>query len=398
MKTIFAAACFTLIARSAVGAPFSVDVSTLYVSQGQVGVATSSPAATLDVNGNAQFGAGATRSTFTAAGLLQLTPFGIQWADGSTSTTAVTIPQTFAGETSFLSTTTFGSGATISTFTSGGLLMLTAAGIQWADGSVSTTAITIPPGFASLSATQTFSGANSFLSTATFGSGATISTFTNSGLLILTSAGIQWADGSISTTAITIPSGFASLSATQTFGGANNFLSTTTFGSGAAVSTFTNSGLLNLTAAGIKWADGTTSTTAVTNSGVGTGSPSWTKYTKVYSDFSTAATSNSITLFAAAAGTVIHGVKIRHTTPFSGGSISAYTISVGTTSANGLYASAFDVFQSTNGRAFQLSNDFSGESSTAAWNVNATATSTGANLSAATGGSVDIWVLTSVAN
>ena len=74
-------------------------------SGGNVGVGTTSPDATLDVNGSAQFGSGATKSTFTAtpgAGTyaLQLssgmtlpqgaTGVGIRWADGTTSTTAVT--------------------------------------------------------------------------------------------------------------------------------------------------------------------------------------------------------------------------------------------------------------------------------------------------------------------
>ncbi|UPT72885.1 MAG: hypothetical protein M0D55_13290 [Elusimicrobiota bacterium] len=69
-------------------APFTVDISTLYVNGGQVGIATAAPQATLDVNGSAQFGSGVTKSTFTSSGLLRLTTSGIQWADGTTSTTA----------------------------------------------------------------------------------------------------------------------------------------------------------------------------------------------------------------------------------------------------------------------------------------------------------------------
>lgn len=44
--------------------------SSMYLnpSGGAVGVGTSSPATTLDVNGNTQFGSGATKSTFTATG------------------------------------------------------------------------------------------------------------------------------------------------------------------------------------------------------------------------------------------------------------------------------------------------------------------------------------------
>lgn len=54
---------------------------------GEVGMGTKNPATTLDVNGSAQFGSGATKSTFTSTGLLKVTSSGIQWADGSTSTT-----------------------------------------------------------------------------------------------------------------------------------------------------------------------------------------------------------------------------------------------------------------------------------------------------------------------
>lgn len=49
-------------------------------SSGNVGIQTQSPATTLDVNGSAQFGSGATKSTFTATGALTM-------ATGSTITT-----------------------------------------------------------------------------------------------------------------------------------------------------------------------------------------------------------------------------------------------------------------------------------------------------------------------
>lgn len=77
-----------LIVDVSSASPFTVDTSTIYASGGNVGIRTVTPATNLDVNGSAQFGAGATRSTITATGLLKLTSNGIQWADGSTSTTA----------------------------------------------------------------------------------------------------------------------------------------------------------------------------------------------------------------------------------------------------------------------------------------------------------------------
>lgn len=69
------------------GGGFSVGGSTLVVGDGMVGIGlvTMSPATTLDVNGSAQFGSGATKSTFTASGQLQMAPEGILWPDGTTT-------------------------------------------------------------------------------------------------------------------------------------------------------------------------------------------------------------------------------------------------------------------------------------------------------------------------
>lgn len=86
--TIVAGLLFGFSAQPALAAFFDVGTSSLVVTNGRVGIATSTPQTTLDVNGSAQFGSGATRSTFTATGLLKLTSSGIQWADGTTSTTA----------------------------------------------------------------------------------------------------------------------------------------------------------------------------------------------------------------------------------------------------------------------------------------------------------------------
>lgn len=45
---------------------------TILTANGNVGIGTTSPATALDVNGNAQFGSGATKSTFTATGSLYI--------------------------------------------------------------------------------------------------------------------------------------------------------------------------------------------------------------------------------------------------------------------------------------------------------------------------------------
>lgn len=68
-----------------------------------------------------------------------------------------------AATTAFFGT----SGATVSTFTSTGRLQMAAAGILWPDGTTSTTAVTVG-GAAVLIATQTFSGANTFTAATTF--------------------------------------------------------------------------------------------------------------------------------------------------------------------------------------------------------------------------------------
>ena len=78
-----------LISNPARADPFTVDTSTVYVNGGRVGIRTLLPQSAFDVNGDAQFGAGSSKSSFTATGLLMLTANGIQWSDGSTSTTAV---------------------------------------------------------------------------------------------------------------------------------------------------------------------------------------------------------------------------------------------------------------------------------------------------------------------
>lgn len=110
---------------------------------GNVGIATRVPSLPLDVNGAAQFGQGASRSTFTAA------PGG----------------STFALQLS--------SGITIS---NGGSINLTSGGfLRFADGTTQVTAPSGGGGDAVLTATQTFSGINTF-SAITLASASTVTT------------------------------------------------------------------------------------------------------------------------------------------------------------------------------------------------------------------------------
>lgn len=123
----------------------------------------------------------------------------------------------------------------------------------------------------------------------------------------------------------------------------------------------------------------------------------WTKYTVTYSDLSAASTTNDVELFSLPAGGVIHGVKIKHSTAFSGGSISAFTVSVGITGTLAKYASAFDVFQAVGNTTQQISSTVGTENHGASTSIKIAATSTGANIDQATAGIVDVWVMWSVA-
>jgi hypothetical protein len=126
--------------------------------------------------------------------------------------------------------------------------------------------------------------------------------------------------------------------------------------------------------------------------------PQWVRVgTPTFTSFSAAATTSTIALFSLPAAAIIHGVKLRASVAFGGGSISAYTVSVGDASTVDLYASAFDVHQAVGATVFQLSSDFGGESLAAVTQINATATSTGGNLSTATAGLLDVLCLLSIA-
>lgn len=127
--------------------------------------------------------------------------------------------------------------------------------------------------------------------------------------------------------------------------------------------------------------------------------PVWTKYTVLYSDLTTAGTTNNITLLTLPLKTMIHHVAIKHSVAFTGGIISAYTLSVGITGTLAKYLAAFDVFQAVAATTFSASaatikadlESFGGGIA-----IKVAAVSTTANLDAATAGSADIWVQTSL--
>lgn len=123
--------------------------------------------------------------------------------------------------------------------------------------------------------------------------------------------------------------------------------------------------------------------------------PQWTKYTVAATDFTAAAASEDIELFSLPARGVVHKVVIKHTTAFSGGTASNFTLSVGVSGTLTKYAAAFDVFQATGDTVFGF-NDLPGmDNFGAATSIRAEATVTGDTLDNVGTGSADIWVLTS---
>lgn len=125
--------------------------------------------------------------------------------------------------------------------------------------------------------------------------------------------------------------------------------------------------------------------------------PKWIKITKSYTDFAVASLTNDIEIYSLPAGAVIHGVIIKTTQAFTGGLITAYTLSVGITGNLVKYASAFNVLQAVSDTTFQLSNNISVENWGSTTSIRASAISITANLDAATTGSVEIYLLVSKA-
>lgn len=126
--------------------------------------------------------------------------------------------------------------------------------------------------------------------------------------------------------------------------------------------------------------------------------PSWQKVTVAYTDLSAAGVfTNTFSFTSLPAGAIVHGVKIKHSTSFTGGAITSYKVSIGDGTTADAYASAFNVFQGTGSSTYQLTNLFVGVDQSTGPNMHITATSTGDTLDHATQGSVDVWVLVSVA-
>lgn len=116
------------------------------------------------------------------------------------------------------------------------------------------------------------------------------------------------------------------------------------------------------------------------------------KYTATYSQLATAGLTNDIELFSLPAGGIIKSVKLKHSTPFTGGTIATYTLSVGITGNLVKYMAAFNVFQATGDSVLNFSTLAAAENHNSATSVRVAAISTVGNLNAATQGSADIFV------
>ena len=126
------------------------------------------------------------KNLFMLAALLGLLAIGAQAQTTYPGQMAVVGTMTVQGNAFSVGGSTFTVSA--GTINAGVLLKVSAAGIQWADGNVSTTSGGGGTGNASLSANQTFSGQNIFSAVTSFGDGAIRSSFTTNGDLTFNAA------------------------------------------------------------------------------------------------------------------------------------------------------------------------------------------------------------------
>jgi len=122
----------------------------------------------------------------------------------------------------------------------------------------------------------------------------------------------------------------------------------------------------------------------------------WQLFTVSETAFTAAATSEDVSLFSLLENEVIEAVVIKHSTAFSGGTLSAFTVSVGIVGDLDKYGSAFDVFQATGAAVAQVSSSLGFEDFTGATDIRIAAVAVGDDVLNAAAGSVDVWVKTSI--
>ena len=136
--------------------------------------------------------------------------------------------------------------------------------------------------------------------------------------------------------------------------------------------------------------------------------PQWVAFTKTFSDFSDPGTAKTITLTTLAANQVISEVFVKHTTSFTGGTVSSTGFDVGVTGSSGKYTpnlSSMNLTAATGdvpgtscwraGFAGTQSSQGKFDSSSGTTTVEARLTSVGGNLNALTAGSVTVRLLLS---
>lgn len=120
--------------------------------------------------------------------------------------------------------------------------------------------------------------------------------------------------------------------------------------------------------------------------------PAWVKYTVHYTDFGNPSPTQTIQLVSLPKQTIVTGVALDPTVRFTGGIISAYTLSVGLTSnidlmtPQSVFTTATRPFTSTSSVAVKQS---------APENVTVTAIATTGVVGTATNGTANIWLLES---
>ena len=157
-------------------------------------------------------------------------------------------------------------------------------------------------------------------------------------------------------------------------------------------------------------------------------SPIFKKITKTFSDLTYAGLTNDVEILLLPAGGVIHCMKMKHSAAFTGGAISSYTLSVGISALLNKYMVARNCFVAPSNTGFAIvhapffnfmnvaltfsaayaqaelnafktawQNMFAGiigsEDHANPTSIRLAATSVGGNLSLATAGSVDIWIM-----
>ena len=136
---------------------------------------------------------------------------------------------------------------------------------------------------------------------------------------------------------------------------------------------------------------------ALRSAGVDSASASgqWTKYTFTHTQLQAAALTNTVEIASLPAKTIIESVLVKHSTLFTGTSITDYKVTVGITGELDRYVGSVDVDVAVSDSAFAFVNLAEMPSFSSATSLKLTATSVGANLSSSIAGSVDVWVKTS---